>query len=89
MQPASAAERAPASARGSTYLIPTRVARQKTLDYRRNLLDDFRVWLFSQHGVMLQTLLPAKPPDADEFRKVAHDVWPGDVFGRESIRKIC
>ena len=69
MEPLSAAERARASARGGATLVPTRVARQKTLESRKVLLDDFRVWLYTQHGIMLQQLLTAKPPDAEEVSK--------------------
>ena len=69
MEPVSAAERARASERGGAILVPTRVARQKTLDSRRLLLNDFRAWLYNQHGVMLQQLLTAKPPDAEEVSK--------------------
>ena len=66
MLPTTAAERSRAEARGLVCPIPTRVARQKTLESRRKLLEDFRIWLFQCHGVMLQVLLTAKPPDAEE-----------------------
>jgi len=49
--------------------VPTRVARQKTLESRNVLLDDFRVGLYTQHGIMLQQLLTEKPPDAEEVSK--------------------
>ena len=54
MEPVSALETQRAAARGGTCPIPTRVERQKTLEYRSQLLDAFRAWLYDQHGVILQ-----------------------------------
>ena len=49
--------------------MATRVARQDTLDRRSKLLDDFRCWLFSVHGVSLSQLLSAKPRDPEEVSR--------------------
>ena len=43
------------------------VARKDTLAKQAVLLNDFRIWLFEVHGVMLATLLTAKPQDPEEI----------------------
>jgi hypothetical protein len=48
-------------------LVATRVARKDTLAKQAVLLNDFRIWLFEVHGVMLATLLTAKPQDPEEI----------------------
>ena len=69
MVPASRLEEERAFRRADIDLLPTRVARKQTLDYRQKLLTDFGVWLHETHGVQLSVLLSAKPPDAEEVAK--------------------
>ena len=67
MDPATAADLKRAAYRSPQGIIPTRVARQATLDARQKLLDDFGRWLFTSHNVLLATLLTAKPADPEEL----------------------
>ena len=69
MEPISAAEELRASARAGKTLVATRVARTQTLDLRAKLLDDFKGWLFQEHGILLSTLLTMKPPDVEEISR--------------------
>lgn len=69
MEPCAATERQRAASRGGNQLRATRVARVKTLDSRKKLLEDFRCWLYEVHGVFLSQLLVNKPPDAEEVCK--------------------
>ena len=96
MEPISAAERLRAAQRSGGGLIATRVARKATIDNRRKLLDDFRVWLWENHGIQLSYLLTAKPPDAEEICRclVAYgqDLYrAGKAYGKyaESINAVA
>ena len=69
MEPLSAAERERAAQRRGGSLVATRVARKATIDAREKLLNDFRSWLWLEHGVQLSILLTSKPPDPEEICK--------------------
>jgi len=69
MEPVSTAERERAAQRRGGSLVATRVARKATIDAREKLLNDFRSWLWLEHGVQLSILLTSKPPDPEEICK--------------------
>eukprot|EP00435_Cladocopium_sp_Y103_P015061 s334_g3.t1 len=69
MDPMTAADLRRAGYRNPSGIVPTRVARKSTLDARAKLLDDFGRWLYITHGVLLSSLLTAKPADPEEICK--------------------
>eukprot|EP00438_Fugacium_kawagutii_P018640 Skav235460 [mRNA] locus=scaffold1451:27264:29552:+ [translate_table: standard] len=59
-----------AADRAGILLKPSRVVRQSTLDFRRKLLEDFKIWLQGSHGIALEKLLTDKPPDGEEVSRL-------------------
>jgi|Cyp2metagenome_2_1107375.scaffolds.fasta_scaffold183494_3 hypothetical protein len=60
----------------------TRVARQQTL-------DDFSVWLYTRHGVMLQQILTAKQPDPEEIHAGLLHMGRRCIYSGKSLWQIC
>ena len=96
MDPMTAADLKRAEYRSSAGIQPTRVARQSTLDARRNLLAEFGKWLLAFHGVQLSALLDAKPVDPEEISgylvKYGQDMFlAGRAYGKyaETINAVA
>ena len=67
MEPSSAAERRRAAERISVDLAGDRVVLESTRVKRKDLLQRFQTWLWSQHGVSLSFLLREQPPDPEKI----------------------
>ena len=69
LAPETANEFARAEKRERTFLASDRVVLTQTRENRHRLLENFRVWLHSEHGVSWDEIISRKPADAEEISR--------------------
>ena len=67
MGPSNAAEHERALARSHVQLAADRVLKKQTRDRRYTLINNFRQWLWTEHGVSFRCLMQERPLDGEKI----------------------